>query len=56
MGLGVIALFAGVALHVPILLLNRPKALVPPGLRDEPGALREWAIRLSLKSRFRGDD
>jgi hypothetical protein len=42
MTLGVIGLFAGVALHIPILLFNRPKALVPPPLRAQPGALREW--------------
>jgi hypothetical protein len=42
MTLGVIGLVGSVALHVPILLFNRPKALVPPDLRNQPGALREW--------------
>jgi hypothetical protein len=42
MALGVIGLLGSVALHLPILLWNRPKALVPPPLRDQPGALREW--------------
>jgi hypothetical protein len=42
MTLGVIGLFGGVALHIPILLWNRPKVLVPPPLRRQPGALREW--------------
>ena len=42
MAIGAFGLLAVVALHVPILLFNRPKALVPPPLRDQPGALREW--------------
>src|SRR6202008_1432269 len=36
MSLGVIGLLGSVVLHVPILLWNRPKALVPPPLRDQP--------------------
>ena len=40
MGLGAIGLFGGVALHLPILLFNRPKALVPPPLRYQPRAWR----------------
>jgi hypothetical protein len=42
MAIGAIGLLASVVLHVPILLWNRPKALVPPPMRGEPGALREW--------------
>jgi hypothetical protein len=42
MAIGAFGLLAVVALHVPMLLFNRPKALVPPPLRDQPGALREW--------------
>jgi len=42
MAIAAFGLLAVVALHVPILLFNRPKALVPPPLRDQPGALREW--------------
>jgi hypothetical protein len=28
-----------------IALFNRPKAVIPPLYRDEPGALAEWAVR-----------
>ena len=42
MALGAIGLLGAVVLHVPILLWNRPQALVPPPLRSQPGALREW--------------
>jgi hypothetical protein len=42
MALGLVGLLGGVALHVPILLWNRPKAFVPPPLRHQPGAIREW--------------
>jgi hypothetical protein len=42
MALGAIGLLASVVLHVPILLWNRPKAFVPPPMRRQPGALREW--------------
>jgi hypothetical protein len=42
MAIGVIGLVGFVVLHVPILLFNRPKALVPPPLRHQRGALREW--------------
>jgi len=27
---------------IMVLLFNRPKFVVPPHLRDQPGALREW--------------
>jgi hypothetical protein len=40
-----VAVLAGLAAHVPILLYNRPRRLVPPHLRDEPGALAEWRAR-----------
>ena len=39
MAIGLIGLFVSVVLHVPILLWNRPKALIPPPMRDQPGAL-----------------
>jgi hypothetical protein len=42
MAIGAIGLLGSVVLHVPILLWNRPKALVPPPMRRQPGALREW--------------
>jgi hypothetical protein len=37
-----VGLFGGSALHFAILFFNRPRFLVPPGLRDEPGALAAW--------------
>jgi hypothetical protein len=40
-----LGLFGGAAIHLPILFFNRPKALVPPSLRDEPGALEAWRAR-----------
>jgi hypothetical protein len=42
MGIAVIGVIGGLAVHLPILLFNRPKAFVPPYLRDQLGALREW--------------
>lgn len=38
----VLALAIGFALAVTITLFNRPRRLVPPYLRHEPGAIREW--------------
>jgi hypothetical protein len=37
-----LGLFGGSAIQFGILFFNRPKFLVPPGLRDEPGALAAW--------------
>ena len=41
MTIAALALLAGAVVHVGIVLFNRPRALVPPHLRDEPGALAE---------------
>ena len=46
--------FAGVAgmlVVASIILANRPRALVPPGLRDQAGAVAEW---LKLRGPGRG--
>jgi hypothetical protein len=45
------ALLLGVIVHGSILLFNRPKALVPPHLRDEPGALAERRQRRARLAR-----
>ena len=37
----VLALLALLALAVPVWLVNRPRAVVPPEYRDEPGLLRD---------------
>ena len=42
MAAGFVGLTGFVVLHVSILFLNRPRFLVPPALRDEPGALAAW--------------
>lgn len=39
------ALVLGVLVHGSIVLFNRPQSLVPPHLRDEPGALAERRAR-----------
>ena len=39
MAIAAIALLMGALVHAGIVLFNRPRALVPPHLRDEPGAL-----------------
>jgi hypothetical protein len=39
------AMTLGFAVHIPVLLYNRPRWLVPPHLRDEPGALAERRAR-----------
>jgi hypothetical protein len=45
MALGLIGILAGTTLHLAIVLVNRPKALVPPALRAQPGAIEEWRQR-----------
>jgi hypothetical protein len=45
-------IFATVGLlHIPIWLWNRPKFLVPPGLRSQPGVLAERRARKEIKRR-----
>ena len=56
-------LLLGVLVHGSIVLFNRPQALVPPHLRDEPGALAErrarraprGALRMGFFSRGKGN-
>src|SRR3954453_18390597 len=42
MAVGLVGLLGIVLLALPIALYNRPRFLVPPHQRDEPGALAEW--------------
>jgi hypothetical protein len=42
MAVGVIGLLGIFLLALPITFFNRPRFLVPPHQRDEPGALAEW--------------
>jgi hypothetical protein len=41
----VLSLTAGLVLAVTIALFNRPRWAVPPHLRGQPGAVREWRPR-----------
>lgn len=40
-----IALFGGLGLVLAIILVNWPRALVPPHLREQSGALEDWLGR-----------
>jgi hypothetical protein len=52
-----VILFVGaLVLQATIVLFNQPKFLVPPYMRDEPGALFEWIHRSSGPPRPRGVD
>jgi hypothetical protein len=42
MGVGLVGLLGLFLLAFPITFFNRPKFLVPPHQREEPGALAEW--------------
>jgi len=42
MGIGLIGLLGVIGLALPITFYNRPRFLVPPHQRDEPGAVAEW--------------
>ena len=54
MSIGVVGLLGLFLLAFPITFFNRPRFLVPPHQRDEPGAIEEWrrargaAARLAL--------
>ena len=45
MAVAVSGILLGALVHGSIVLFNRPQALVPPHLRDEPGALAERRAR-----------
>jgi hypothetical protein len=45
------ALLVGAIVHFSIVLFNRPRALVPPHLRGEPGALEERRQRRARLAR-----
>ncbi|MEO8690568.1 MAG: hypothetical protein ABI611_20410 [Solirubrobacteraceae bacterium] len=42
MAIGLLGLLAGIFVALPIMYFNRPKPLVPPIWRDDPGAVEEW--------------
>jgi len=42
MTIGLAGLLGIVLLALPITFFNRPRFLVPPHQRDEPGAVAEW--------------
>ena len=42
MTIGLVGLLGIVVLALPITFFNRPRFLVPPHHRDEPGAVAEW--------------
>ncbi len=42
MSVGLVGLLGIFLLALPITFFNRPRFLVPPHQRDEPGALAEW--------------
>jgi hypothetical protein len=42
---GFAGLIASAIVSMSIVLTNRPRMLVPPGLRDQPGAIDEWSHR-----------
>lgn len=44
-----LGLLLGAAVHFPIVFFNRPRFLVPPGLRNEPGALAAWRRERELR-------
>ncbi|MBA2556700.1 MAG: hypothetical protein H0V12_05045 [Chloroflexi bacterium] len=44
-------IFGGFALAIAIALINRPKRLVPPSMRAQDGALREWRASLARSIR-----
>ena len=43
----------GAVVWLAIVLINRPRAFVPPHLRDQPGALHEWLASRSRRRRKR---
>jgi hypothetical protein len=42
MSIGLLGLLGTVCLGFPVMYFNRPKLLVPPPWRDDPGAVEEW--------------
>jgi hypothetical protein len=53
-GLGALTFALGFGLHVTILWFNRPRFLVPPHLRGEPGTVIEsWRHRGELRAALR---
>jgi hypothetical protein len=42
MSVGLLGLLATIFVAFPVMYFNRPKLLVPPIWRDDPGAVEEW--------------
>jgi hypothetical protein len=47
----VLLLFVSLGMAVSVMLFNRPSFVVPPHLRDSPGALKEWRSARSRRRR-----
>ncbi len=47
----VLLLFVSLGMAVSVMLLNRPNFVVPPHLRNAPGALKEWRSTRSRRRR-----
>jgi hypothetical protein len=45
MGIALLGLLGVPFVQLPIIFFNRPRSLVPPHQREEPGALQEWRHR-----------
>jgi hypothetical protein len=54
MSIAVLGLLAGVALNLCIVAFNRPRSLVPPHLRSEPGALAARRAHRARRTRRAG--
>jgi hypothetical protein len=51
MAIGVLGLLGLFLVAFPIMYLNRPKLLVPPPWRDDPGAVEEWRTARTQRRR-----
>lgn len=54
-GLGVLGLVL-IAMMIPVVLFNSPKAAVPPPFRSEPGLIAEWVHRKGTAPMRSGPD
>lgn len=52
-GSALVLFFALLALYTSVVLFNRPRWVVPPYARDQPGAVREWRTRFRERRRQR---
>jgi hypothetical protein len=51
MAIGTLGLLGTIGVSFPIMYYNRPKALVPPIWRDDPGAVEEWRAERGRRAR-----